>query len=140
MATYSLPVPRVYDDGNYRTGDIVVADVRNPIENHASKGKPRPFVLVCRIDGHWRGMGLTTNPKYSNGTPRTAVPDPGAAGLTGPGFLWGNQLTNVSVLDLHRIIGIVEPRLAEAVIRLAALDGADAAALRRAAGCTSHAA
>lgn len=129
-----------YDDGTFRAGDIVVAGVRNPIENRNSKGKNRPFVLVRRVDGHWCGMGLTTSSHYANGAPRVAIPDPAAAGLRGPGFLWGDRLTNVSVLDIHVVIGNVDPSLAEAVISLAGLGSMDAAALRRAALLTSGAA
>lgn len=143
MDLHASSVPsarRTYADGTFQTGDIVVADVRNPIENPASKGKRRPFVLVSRVDGHWLGMGLTTNPRYAGGAPRVAVPNPTAVGLTGLGFLWGDRLTNVSVLDIDRVIGRVEPSLAEAVIALARLGCADAAALRAAAGPSSTAA
>lgn len=129
-----------YDDGTFRAGDIVVAGVRNPIENRNSKGKNRPFVLVRRVDGHWCGMGLTTSSHYANGAARVAIPDPAAAGLRGPGFLWGDRLTNVSVLDIHVVIGNIDPSLAEAVISLAGLGSMDAAALRRAAFLTSGAA
>lgn len=131
---------RIYDDGTFRTGDIVVAGVRNPFENPNSKGKNRPFVLVKRVDGHWRGMGLTTNPHYANGAPRQAIPNPTAVGLQRPGFLWGDRLTNVCVLDIRGRLGVVEPSLAEAVISLAALDAEDSASLRRAADPSSDAA
>jgi hypothetical protein len=122
-----------YDDGIYRAGDVVLADVRNPIENCNSKGKVRPFLLVGRTDGHWRGMGLTTRSHYVTGAPRVAIPDPEAAGLRGPGFLWGDRLTNVSALDIHRVIGRVTSPLAEAVIDLASLSDVDSEALREAA-------
>ena len=121
-----------YSDGAFHVGDIVVAAVRNPFENPTSKGKNRPFVLVRRVDGHWRGMGLTTSSHYASGAPRLAIPDPAAAGLRRPGYLWGDRLTNVFVLDIHGAIGKVTPALAEAVISLAGLSGADAEALRKA--------
>jgi len=127
-------------DGNYRTGDIVVAAVLNPIENPNSRGKSRPFVLVRRDGGHWAGMGLTTNPCYASGAPRVAIPSPAAVGLLRPGFLWGDRLTNVSVLDIGPVIGRVDPALADAVISLARLRGADAAVLRAAADPPAHAA
>lgn len=123
----------IYDDGTFRVGDIVVARVRNPQENSASRGKPRPFVLVRRADGHWCGMGLTTNPRYANGAPRTPIPNVSAVGLVGAGFLWGSNMTYVSVLDIDRVIGHIESSLAEAVIELAGLCGPDEAALRGAA-------
>lgn len=129
-----------HKDGTFRTGDIVLASVRNPIENRNSKGKTRPFVLVRRHEGHWSGMGLTTNPRYANGVPRVAIPDPTAVGLHRPGFLWGDRLTNVCVLDIQAIISVVDPALAESVISLAGLGTADAAALREAAQPWSSAA
>lgn len=136
MTDISLPChgnPGTYDDGRFRVGDVVLAGVRNPIENRNSKGKYRPFVLVRRVDGHWRGMGLTTNSHYASGAPRVAIPEPLEVGLHGPGFLWGDHLTNVCALDIDRAIGKVTPALAEAVVLLAGLYGADAAALRAAA-------
>lgn len=121
-----------YNDGTFRAGDIVVAAIRNPFENSNSKGKNRPFVLVRRVDGHWLGMGLTTSSRYASGAPRLAIPDPAAAGLRGPGFLWGDRLTSVSVLDMQCAIGTVTPSLADAVISLAGLGGADSESLREA--------
>jgi hypothetical protein len=78
-------------------------------------------------------MGLTTRSHYVTGAPRVAIPDPEAAGLRGPGFLWGDRLTNVSALDIHRVIGRVTSPLAEAVIDLASLSDVDSEALREAA-------
>lgn len=129
-----------YNDGTFHAGDVVVASVRNPFENPNSRGKKRPLVLVRRVDGHWRGMGLTTSPHYASGTPRLAIPDPVAAGLRGPGFLWGDRLTNVFVLDIHSTIGRVTPALAEEVISLSGLGSADAEALRKAAQAPADAA
>lgn len=129
-----------YDDGTFRTGDVVLAAVHNPIENPHSKGKLRPFVLVRRSGGHWVGMGLTTKPTYANGDPRVAIPDPTGVGLHRPGFLWGDRLTKVCVLDLRAIISVVDPALAEGVISLAGVEAADAAVLREAAQPSSSAA
>lgn len=143
MTLHACPTPtapRFYADGNLQTGDIVVADVRNPIENPGSRGKRRPFLLVRRVDGHWQGMGFTTRPSYASGAPRVAIPDPKTVGLTSSGFLWGDRLTSVSVLDIHQVIGQVNPSLAEAVIGLARLSCADAAALRTAARPSANAA
>lgn len=122
-----------YADAAFTVGDIVIANVRNPIENARSRGKRRPFLLVHRVDGHWRGMGLTTSSRYASGAPRVPIPDAAAAGLRGPGFLWGDRLTNVSVLDIDMVIGHVTSALAQAVISTASLDGEDAVRLRGAA-------
>lgn len=122
-----------YADAAFSVGDIVIANVRNPIENARSKGKRRPFLLVHRVDGHWRGMGFTTSSHYASGASRVPIPDPASAGLRGPGFLWGNQLTNVSVLDIDMVIGHVTSALAQAVISTASLNGEDASRLRGAA-------
>jgi hypothetical protein len=126
------PLSREYHDGTFRCGDIVVASVRNPLENHLSAGKNRPFLLVDRTGGSWRGMGLTTNSRYASGAPRVAIPYPFAVGLRGPGFLWGDRLTNVSVLDITKAIGRADIALAEAVIDLAQLDEQAAFELRHA--------
>ncbi len=130
----------IYNNGRFSVGDVVLACVFNPFENRNSKGKYRPFVLVCRIEGHWRGMGLTTNAHYASGKQRVEIPDPAEVGLNGPGFLWGDQLTNVSAIDIDRTIGKVTLALAEAVISLAGLYGPYAATLRNAAGAQGKAA
>lgn len=134
MATFTGCSSVAYDDGNHRSGDVVWASVRNPLQNSKSVGKFRPFLLVRRTDGHWAGMGLTTNPRFKNGDRRVAIPNPDAVGLLGPGFLWGDRLTDVSVLDLGAVIGRVDRTLSEIVIRAARLSGNEAAALRAAAG------
>lgn len=126
-------VRRRYSDGTYNAGDLVIADVRNPFENPHSKGKLRPFVLVYRVDGHWCGMGLTTNPRHHSGAPRVAVPQPAAVGLRRDGFLWGDRLTSVSVLDIGHVIGRVDLPLVDAVSSLAGLEGETLTQLRRAA-------
>jgi hypothetical protein len=113
-------------------GELVWADVRNPLENRASTGKMRPVVLVQREGGHYRTMGLTTQRTYGDGTPRVAIPNPRRVGLRGPGFLWGDKLTNVSVLDIGDHIGWSDAELAEAIITLARLGNGAAAGLRAA--------
>ncbi|MCA0308843.1 MAG: hypothetical protein LCH87_16040 [Actinobacteria bacterium] len=125
---------RIHDDGSFRAGDVVVASVQNPIENPSCKGKRRPFVLVHRVNGHWRGMGLTTSSHYADGTPRIAIPNPASVGLHRAGYLWGDRPTSVCALDVDTLLGVVDASLAEAVISLAGLRTADAAALREAAG------
>lgn len=125
---------RRYSDGTYHAGDLVIADVRNPFENAHSKVKHRPFVLVCRIDGHWCGMGLTTKPRHDHGAARVAVPHPAAVGLRGASYLWGDRLTSVSVLDIDRVIGRIDLPLADAVANLAGLKGETLTKLHHAAG------
>jgi hypothetical protein len=116
-----------------RTGELTWASVRNPLENRASVGKDRPVVVVEREGGHYRTVGLTTRTQYRDGGARVAIPNPRRVGLSGPGFLWGNKLTNVSSMDLGDHIGWADPELAEAVIELAGLDGEAAERLREAA-------
>lgn len=105
----------------WQIGMVVLAFVSNPLENPNCKGKLRPVVLVERVSGHWRVMGLTTNPRYRTGMARVAVPDPAHVGLRGPSYLWGRNLTSVCVLDLERPIDWCDPLLAEAVADLAQL-------------------
>lgn len=116
-------------------GELAWASVMNPFENRASVGKSRPVVLVERVDGHWRTMGLTTNSTYRDGTPRRPIPSVNAVGLSGPGFLWGEQLTNVSSLDIGDHIGWADEALVEAIIAAAELSGEVAEALRQSALC-----
>lgn len=102
-------------------GMVVLARVSNPFENPNSLGKVRPVVLVERLDGHWRTMGLTTRRTYNNGQPRVSVPNPYSVGLHGPSQLWGRHLTAVYVLDVGRQIGWVDASLAQALADLAHL-------------------
>lgn len=115
-------------------GELVIANVRNPLENPTCTGKPRPTILVRRDAGHWLVMGLTTNPAHRDGTPRLPVPHPHAVGLHSSGYLWCSRLTRISVLDLHHHIGWVDASLLAAVIEHAHLGPADAAALVRTLG------
>lgn len=112
-------------------GEVVTASVRNPLENPASRGKDRPVVLVQRDGGQWMVMGLTTKATYADGSPRTPVPHPTAVGLNGPGYLWGEHLTRISVLDLRRHLGWVDAALAATLILQARLHPDRAAALVR---------
>lgn len=121
-----------YDDGAWRSGEIVLIRLWNANEDRGARGKVRPAVLVGRDDGHWKTMGLTTNPAYAGGAERVAVPNPQRVGLSGPGYLWGNRLASIGPLDIERHLGWVDVELAEAVILLADLDDRDAAALRSA--------
>ena len=123
-----------YDDGRRGAGDVVTVNLLNALENRRTRGKRRPAVLIRRENGHWATMGLTTNSRYENGAPRIAIPNPQAVGLRGPGWLWGDRLTNISVLDIETRIGRVDEAMAEAIIALAQLEDDDAAALRVAAG------
>lgn len=119
----------------WQVGMVVLASVSNPLENPQCTGKIRPVVLVERVCGHWRVMGLTSNPRYRTGLARVAVPQPAHVGLHGRGYLWGRNLTSVCVLDLDRPIGWCDLQLAEAVSDLADLprslrNGLEAAAER----------
>lgn len=130
MAEQTTPT---YDDGARRAGDVVIINLLNALEDPNTKGKRRPAVLIRRQNGHWATMGLTTNPRYRDGTPRVSIPSPGGIGLRSPGWLWGNRLANVSVLDIGHRVGHVDRATAEAIVDLAQLDDDDAAALRLAA-------
>lgn len=113
-------------------GELVIAQVHGLRSYRGTDGKARPVVLVRRENGYWQCMLLTTNATYRDGTPRIPVPDCRAVGLSGPGYLWGNRLRRVSVLDLRLHVGWVDPLLAAAVIVQARLKPEDAAAVVRA--------
>jgi hypothetical protein len=112
-------------------GEVVIAEVSNPLENPACTGKPRPVVLVRRERGHWLVMGLTSKATYRDGVPRVPVPNARAVGLHGPGYLWGSRLTRISVLDLRIHIGWADAALTASLIDQARLDPGDAATLVR---------
>ncbi len=122
-----------YDDGIHRAGDVVIINLLNALENRHTTGKRRPAVLIRRENGHWKTMGLTTNPRYRDGGARVAIPNPCAVGLRGPGWLWGDRLASVAALDVEGRIGQVDDAMADAIIELAGLDAGDAAALQDAA-------
>jgi hypothetical protein len=122
----------MYNAALGQPGELAIAHVRNPLENPDSKGKPRPVVLVRRDNSRWFVMGLTTRRTYSNGAPRTPVPNPLAVGLDGPGYLWGDRLTAISTMDVDRHVGWVDAELAATIIVQARLDTIDATALIRA--------
>jgi hypothetical protein len=122
-----------HDDGQWRTGDVVIINLLNALENRRTSGKRRPAVLIRRENGHWATMGLTTNSRYQDGTARIPIPDPQAMGLRSSGWLWGDRLANISVLDIETRIGQVDEAMAEAIVELARLHDDDARALRIAA-------
>jgi hypothetical protein len=70
-------------------GETVLVNIFNPIENRRNGGKVRPAVLLREISGHYRTVGLTSNPKFGDGQPRRPVPNPKLIGLAGPGYIWG---------------------------------------------------
>jgi len=102
-------------------GELVWARIINGLENPSATGKVRPVILVDSKGSQWRAMGLTTNPRYRDGSPRVAIPDPSSVGLRAPGWLWGRNLTWVASIDVHDHIGWVDRSLAYEVIDIATL-------------------
>jgi hypothetical protein len=88
------------------------------------------MVLVRRSGSHWAAVGLTTNPKFEDGPTRPAIPNPRWAGLPGPGYLWGENLTRISVLDIGDHIGWSHPQLVDLIQEHVRLNEADRLALR----------
>ena len=91
-----------------RPGDVVLASISNTSEDRKARGKVRPVILINLRDGQWRVIGLTTKSTYVSGDARSAIPDPAAIGLSGPGYLWSPRLACISTLDVGRIIGHVD--------------------------------
>lgn len=110
-----------FDQLPLQAGMVALASVRNPLENPNSRGKVRPVVLVERISGHWRVMGLTTRHALQQRSAASARAEPGGVGLRGLGHLWGPRLTSVYALDIDRPIGWCDIALATAVADLAKL-------------------
>ena len=114
-------------------GEVVWVCILNALENRFAQGKWRPAVLIQRHHGHWLTMGLTTNPRYRDGAPRSPIPRPSNIGLRTPGYLWGDRLTTVSVGDVGDHIGWVDLALADLIITTARLPHGPADELRAAA-------
>jgi hypothetical protein len=96
---------------SHQPGEVVWVKCAHPPEDPDSGGKWRPMVLVRRVGGHWMSAGLTSQALYDDGTPRVAVVQPGWAGLRpGRSYLWGENLTRISTLDVGTHIGWAHPR------------------------------
>jgi hypothetical protein len=105
-------------------GELVWASVINGLESSRATGKLRPVILIQAQGSQWKTMGLTTKPFYRDGSPRVLVPNPGAVGLTGQGWLWSGRPCWVSGIDVFDHIGWVDVPLAFEVIKLAGFEGA----------------
>ena len=106
------------------SGELVWARIINGLEDPKAAGKSRPVILIEVRGSAWRTMGLTTNPRYRDGSPRVPIPDSRAVGLRLPGWLWGDRLCWVSGIDIEGHIGWVDESLSMAVAGLARLHGA----------------
>ena len=132
-------VRQYYDAGSSRRpaelapGELVWANIINGLENRTATGKARPVILIEPKGAAWKTMGLTTNPRYRDGSPRVAISDPGAVGLKAPGWLWGDRLCWSSRIDVQDHIGWIDEALAFDVIELADLGGTTAQMLLAAA-------
>jgi hypothetical protein len=104
-------------------GELVWASIINGLENPTAAGKARPVILIESKGSAWRTMGLTTNPRYRDGSPRVAIPDPWAVGLRAPGWLWGDRLCWTAGIDIQNHIGWVDEALVFDVIELACIGG-----------------
>lgn len=102
-------------------GELVWARIINGLENPNATGKARPVILIEARGSAWRTMGLTTNPRYRDGSPRIPIPHSGAVGLKLPGWLWSERLCWLSGIDIESHIGWVDEALASVVVRLAVL-------------------
>ena len=123
----------VPNDADDKAGAVVLVRLLNALEDRTTTGKWRPALLIRRLGGQWKTMGLTTLDKYKDGSPRIAIPNPRMVGLRGPGYIWGERTSMISALDVGDHLGWVDPELAEAVITQAHLPEDEAAALRDAA-------
>lgn len=118
-----------FEAADLRPGEIVIARVRNPLEDPTAIGKCRPAVLISRDRSTWTAMGLTTQPCFkTTGAPRVPIRNWRDVGLTGPGYLWGRPV-RICSLDVERHVGWVDANLAASIIVTAGLDVTDAATL-----------
>jgi hypothetical protein len=116
---------------DHQPGEVVWVNCRNPLEDPGSEGKWRPMVLVRRVGCNWMAAGLTSQARHADGAPRVAVVQPRWAGLRqGPSYLWGENLTRISILDVGTHIGWAHPELARQIEENFRLNAADRSALR----------
>ncbi|MEX2441375.1 MAG: hypothetical protein WD400_01880 [Pontimonas sp.] len=132
-------VRQYYDGGGSRRpaelapGELVWANIINGLENKTATGKARPVILIEPRGAAWKTMGLTTNPRYRDGSPRVAITNPGDVGLKAPGWLWGDRLCWTARIDIQDHIGWIDEALAFDVIELAGIGGTTAQVLLTAA-------
>jgi hypothetical protein len=106
---------------------------QRPGENSSCTGKPRPATLVARSRYGWLVMGHTRKRNFRDGTPRIPVPNAAAVGLNGPGFLWGDGLTEIPAHAVLEHLGWADRDLAEVIIDVTGIHGRWANDLRNAA-------
>lgn len=119
---------------DFQPGDVVLASIKNPIEDSTSEGKPRPVVLISR-DGtkHWLVAGLTSQSHYkSTGRARVRIFASHRNGLDGDGYLWSANLTRIPRHDINEFKGVIDEHLAEAICNNTNVTTAQATQLRAA--------
>jgi len=109
--------------------EVVLANCLNSLENRAATGKLRPMLVVRRDAGHIRAVGLTRGSRFSSGINRFAIPNPTAQGLSGPGNIWGDRVTMISVLDVERHLGWADAEFLAVIGEAVNLSNEDRAAL-----------
>lgn len=97
-------------------GEIRWCNIVNGLENRAAAGKVRPALVIDESPGHVVAIGFTTQPTTRDGTDRPAIPNPGAIGLSRPGYLWSRRPARVGRLDLGGHIGWADADLIELVL------------------------
>ena len=120
---------------DFQPGDVVLANIKNPIEDSTCQGKPRPVVLITQ-DGakHWLVAGLTSKSHYkSTGRARVRIFASHRNGLHGHGYLWSPKFTKIPRHDIKEFKGVIDEHLAEAICNNTNISTAQATQLRAAA-------
>jgi len=133
MFTIASHSPQLFSDKTpeVASGELVYASCLNSLEYRASRGKSRPMVILRRDGGQVRAVGLTTLSKFRDGTPRLPIPNPAAQGLRGPGYLWGERVTWIAVIDIENHLGWADLALVATIENYMRLTPSDRAALAR---------
>jgi len=120
---------------DFQPGDVVLANIKNPIEDTNSQGKPRPAVLLYQSDPkHWFVAGLTSQSHYkSTRNERIRVYASPRNGLDGDGYLWSPKFTKIPRYDIKEFKGVVDEHLAEVLCKNTNITAPTAARLRAAA-------
>lgn len=102
----------------YRPGDIVIADIRNGIENPYATGKARPALILCRRGGGYLVMGFTTKDTYADGAKRLVCPAHREMGMWGyRSFIWSLKPARVAGIDVSHKVGRVNDKLLKLIAK-----------------------
>jgi hypothetical protein len=112
--------------------EVVWARQVELVADPTGQGKWHPTILIRRLGCTWLVVGLTTQERYTDGSPRISLIQPRWAGFrsSGPSYIWSEDPQRMSVLDIGNHIGWAHPAMVDQIVEVVRLNAADRAALR----------